>query len=120
MCHMVGVDGCDDVGTYGNGASRVVGIDVGWAFVQASRKKFAGLRFERLDVLEDQQFVVRARKGTAHTCSGNFAVARSDVTQWQCVDQTFLFVRERLSYFTGSSLAPHCQHVGWQRRHEFR
>ena len=75
MCHMVGVDGCDDVGTYGNGASRVVGIDVGWAFVQASRKKFAGLRFERLDVLEDQQFVVRARKGTAHTCSGNFAVA---------------------------------------------
>jgi hypothetical protein len=44
------------LGKYG---SAVVGIDVGWKFVDEARKRWPGRRFERLDVLEDQQFVLQ-------------------------------------------------------------
>jgi hypothetical protein len=45
----------------------VVGIDVGWKFVDESRKRCPQLRFERLDVLEDQQFVVQLVDGCRAT-----------------------------------------------------
>ena len=75
-----GADGCDDnaehialavdIGSaYGHTTnalaralgdpSRTLGIDVGWKFVQASRQRFPHLRFERLDVLEDQNHVAQ-------------------------------------------------------------
>lgn len=53
----------------------VVGIDVGWKFVDESRKRCPHLRFERLDVLEDQQFVIqlvnsyRATRTTTSVCA---------------------------------------------------
>lgn len=41
------------------GHDGVVGIDVGWKFVDQSRKRCPELRFERLDVLEDQKYVIQ-------------------------------------------------------------
>ena len=41
------------------GESAVLGVDTGWRFVSASRKRCPSLRFERLDVLEDAPFLAQ-------------------------------------------------------------
>lgn len=57
-----------DIGSaYGNTAAalakhlpspkHVLGIDVGWKFVEEARKSYPEIQFERLDVLEDAEFV---------------------------------------------------------------
>ncbi|CAM9961473.1 unnamed protein product, partial [Heterosigma akashiwo] len=48
--------------------ARVLGIDVGWKFVQASRQNYPDIRFERLDVLEDFEFVSQL---VAEACQKN-------------------------------------------------